>query len=201
MPALEGHIAAITGSGSGIGRAIALGYAREGAQVIALDMNGDAVAETARAISGAGGKAHSFVLDVRERERCREVAASIEGQFGPISILVIAGINQPHTGIQEARVTLGRDHKPLRRESILRWSVTTIRRQENLGNEPATLRGVRFPNADIDVLIRPRLCVFILPLQTVHHPGKSLSKLLTNCKHSCREPRRLPTIGVKIVWL
>ena len=96
MPGLlEGHIAAITGSGSGIGRAIALGYAREGAVVIALDMNGDAVAETARAINGAGGKSHSFVLDVRERERCREVAKSIEGKFGPISILVNdAGINR-----------------------------------------------------------------------------------------------------------
>jgi NAD(P)-dependent dehydrogenase (short-subunit alcohol dehydrogenase family) len=96
MPGLlEGHIAAITGSGSGIGRAIALGYAREGAQVIALDMNGEAAAETARAISGGGGKAHSSVLDVRERERCREVAASIERRFGPISILVNdAGINR-----------------------------------------------------------------------------------------------------------
>ncbi len=96
MPGLlEGQIAAVTGSGSGIGRAIALGYAREGAVVIALDMNGDSVAETARAINGAGGKAHSFVLDVRERERCREVAASIEERLGPISILVNdAGINR-----------------------------------------------------------------------------------------------------------
>jgi NAD(P)-dependent dehydrogenase (short-subunit alcohol dehydrogenase family) len=58
-------------------------------------MNGEAAAETARAISGGGGKAHSFVLDVRERELCREVAASIERRFGPISILVNdAGINR-----------------------------------------------------------------------------------------------------------
>ena len=64
---LERHIAAITGSGSGIGRAIALGYAREGAQVIALDINGGTAAETAKAIGNAGGEAHSFVRDVRER--------------------------------------------------------------------------------------------------------------------------------------
>jgi 3-oxoacyl-[acyl-carrier protein] reductase len=96
MPGLlEGQIAAITGSGSGIGRAIALGYAREGAQVMALDINGEAAAETASAISRGGGKAQSFVLDVRERERCREVASAIEGRFGAISILVNdAGINR-----------------------------------------------------------------------------------------------------------
>jgi len=87
--------AAITGSGSGIGRAIALGYAREGAQVVALDINGEAAAETASAIGRGGGKAHSFMLDVRERERCREVAGAIEGRFGAISILVNdAGINR-----------------------------------------------------------------------------------------------------------
>src|SRR5215472_11693166 len=92
---LERHIAAITGSGSGIGRAIALGYAREGAQVIALDINGGTAAETAKAIGNAGGEAHSFVLDVRERYRCREIAALIEEKIGPISILVNdAGINR-----------------------------------------------------------------------------------------------------------
>ena len=92
---LEGHIAVITGSGSGIGRAIALGYAQEGAHVIGLDINGDAAAETAKSIGGAGGKAHSFVLDVRERDRCREVASRIEEGIGPISILVNdAGINR-----------------------------------------------------------------------------------------------------------
>jgi NAD(P)-dependent dehydrogenase (short-subunit alcohol dehydrogenase family) len=92
---LERHIAAITGSGSGIGRAIALGYAREGAEVIALDIDGDTAAETAKAIGDAGGKAHNFVLDVRERDRCREVAAAIKDRIGPISILVNdAGINR-----------------------------------------------------------------------------------------------------------
>ena len=96
MPSLlEGHIAAITGSGSGIGRALALGFAREGAQVIALDINGETAAEAAKAINGSGGKAHSFALDVRERERCRDVAAAIERTFGPITILVNdAGINR-----------------------------------------------------------------------------------------------------------
>jgi 3-oxoacyl-[acyl-carrier protein] reductase len=92
---LEGHIAAITGSGSGIGRAIALGYAREGAQVAILDIAGNAAGETAKAITAAGGKATSFTLDVTERQKCREVAARIEEKIGAVSILVNnAGINR-----------------------------------------------------------------------------------------------------------
>ncbi|MGA8950387.1 MAG: SDR family NAD(P)-dependent oxidoreductase, partial [Xanthobacteraceae bacterium] len=48
MPALlHNHIAAVTGAGSGIGRAIALGFAREGATLAVLDINGDTAAETA----------------------------------------------------------------------------------------------------------------------------------------------------------
>jgi NAD(P)-dependent dehydrogenase (short-subunit alcohol dehydrogenase family) len=49
MPGLlQNHIAVITGAGSGIGRAIALGYAREGASVATLDINADSAAETRR---------------------------------------------------------------------------------------------------------------------------------------------------------
>jgi 3-oxoacyl-[acyl-carrier protein] reductase len=92
---LEKHIAVVTGGGSGIGRAIALGYAKEGAHVVVLDANGVAAAETVKAITGAGGKAVSFVLDVTERDTCREVAAQIAAQVGPVSILVNnAGINR-----------------------------------------------------------------------------------------------------------
>src|SRR5262249_3389924 len=78
----------VTGSGSGIGRAIALGYAREGAHVAVADANGETAAATAKAITGAGGKASSFTLDVTEREKCRAVAAQIEQSIGRVSILV-----------------------------------------------------------------------------------------------------------------
>jgi len=92
---LESHIAAVTGAGSGIGRAIAIGYAREGAQVVALDMNGEAAAETASHIKAAGGKAASYTLDVRERDACIAMAKKVEAEVGRISILVNnAGINR-----------------------------------------------------------------------------------------------------------
>ena len=92
---LEHHIAAVTGGASGIGRAIALGYAREGAQVIVLDANAEGAAETGKAVLDAGGKSWSFKLDVTERDRCREVAAEIGKTIGQVSILVNnAGINR-----------------------------------------------------------------------------------------------------------
>ncbi len=92
---LQNHIAAVTGAGSGIGRAIAIGYAREGAQVAVLDMNADAAAETSQQILNSGGKAQAFVLDVRDRSACRLMATKIAGELGNISILVNnAGINR-----------------------------------------------------------------------------------------------------------
>jgi 3-oxoacyl-[acyl-carrier protein] reductase len=71
---LEGCVAAVTGAG--IGRAIALGYAKESAAVVVLDTNAEAAAETEKSITGAGGKAWSFKLDVRERDACRRVGVS-----------------------------------------------------------------------------------------------------------------------------
>src|SRR4249919_70850 len=95
MPLLQDHIAAVTGAGSGIGRAIAQGYAREGAQVAVLDINGEAASETVQQILNAGGKAQQFVLDVTDRAACRAVAAQVAEKFGQVSILVNnAGINR-----------------------------------------------------------------------------------------------------------
>lgn len=88
MPLLQDHIAVVTGAGSGIGRAIAAGYAREGARVVVLDINEKAAAETAREIRDAGGKAESFALDVTKREACVAMARQVADKVGPVSILV-----------------------------------------------------------------------------------------------------------------
>src|SRR5260370_7267444 len=82
---LEQHIAAVTGGASGIGRAIALGYAGEGAHGVGLDANGNGAAETAKAITDAGGKAVSFVPDATERDNCPNVPAEIYAPISPCS--------------------------------------------------------------------------------------------------------------------
>ncbi len=107
MPLLQNHIAVITGAASGIGRAIALGYAREGACAVLLDINEKAAAEAAREIRDAGGRAESFALDVTRREDCIAVARKISDQVGPVSILVNnAGINRRNAFTAEPEAVL-----------------------------------------------------------------------------------------------
>jgi NAD(P)-dependent dehydrogenase (short-subunit alcohol dehydrogenase family) len=103
MPLLEDHIAVVTGAGSGIGRAIAAGYAREGAQVALVDINATAAEEAAQEIREAGGQAASFALDVTKREDCIAIAKRVAAQLGPVSILVNnAGINRRNPFTAEA---------------------------------------------------------------------------------------------------
>ncbi len=88
MPLLQNHIAVVTGASSGIGRAIASGYAREGARMVLLDINEKSASEAAREIRDGGGKAESFSLDVTRREDCIAVAKQIADKVGQVSILV-----------------------------------------------------------------------------------------------------------------
>jgi NAD(P)-dependent dehydrogenase (short-subunit alcohol dehydrogenase family) len=97
---LQGHVAAVTGGGSGIGQGICQAYAREGARVVVLDNNPEGANETVGLITKAGGKASAVKLDVTDREACKAAAAEVAKDRN-ISILVNnAGINRrnPITG-------------------------------------------------------------------------------------------------------
>ena len=85
---LASRIAAVTGAGSGIGRAIALGYARESARVAVLDINAQAAEKTAADIKAEGHSAQAFTLDVTDAKACRAAASAVAEKLGPISILV-----------------------------------------------------------------------------------------------------------------
>ena len=92
---LDGHLAAVTGGGSGIGQGICLAYAKHGARVVVLDANIAGAEATKKLVTEAGGKAWTYALDVTDRGACRKVADDIARDVGRISVLVNnAGINR-----------------------------------------------------------------------------------------------------------
>ena len=66
---LTGRTALVTGAGSGFGEAASLRFAEEGAAVLCVDLDGDAAARTAEAVTAAGGLARAFQADVAEHGR------------------------------------------------------------------------------------------------------------------------------------
>lgn len=70
---LTGKIAAVTGSGSGIGKAVALLFARQGAEVHLLDQNKEAAMATAAEIGNLGGRAIVQVCDVTSQQEVKEI--------------------------------------------------------------------------------------------------------------------------------
>ena len=84
---LHGRRAVITGGASGIGLAIAKAFAREGAPVHIVDLNGDGAKAAAQAIQAAGGAAEAHVCDVSDASSVKTVFAEISAR-GPIQILV-----------------------------------------------------------------------------------------------------------------
>jgi len=86
---LRDRAAIITGADSGIGRAVAIAYAREGADVLISYLNEDEDAEdTARLVEAAGRRAILVRGDVSSPEHCREIVAVAVREFGKIDILV-----------------------------------------------------------------------------------------------------------------
>ena len=85
---LKGKTVLITGSGSGMGQHMAVGYAQEGAKVAVNDINGDAVAETIKMVEEAGGTAHDATADITDLATVKDMIAVTESTLGGIDILV-----------------------------------------------------------------------------------------------------------------
>ncbi|MDG9718353.1 SDR family oxidoreductase [Streptomyces sp. DH24] len=87
---LEGRKTVITGGDSGIGRAVALAFAREGADVLFthLDEEADEARETSRLVEDAGRKAVAVSCDIREEANCRALIERAVAEFGRVDVLV-----------------------------------------------------------------------------------------------------------------
>jgi NAD(P)-dependent dehydrogenase (short-subunit alcohol dehydrogenase family) len=100
---LEGKAAVITGADSGIGRAVAIAFAREGADVLISYLSEDDDARgTARLVEEAGRKAVLARGDLSNPQYCRDVIAQAVEQFGKIDVLVNnAAFQMSHESLEE----------------------------------------------------------------------------------------------------
>src|SRR6478752_7166090 len=80
----------VTGASSGIGRATALRFARDGAAVLAVGRKQEALAEVAHAIAQEKGRCEPFVADVVSPEAPAAIVEAVERMFGGLTVLVNA---------------------------------------------------------------------------------------------------------------
>ena len=84
----SGRVALVTGASQGIGRTCALRLAKDGATIAVAARNQEKLNELVSEITGAGGKAAAFVLDVADEDQVKEAIKAAIAQFGKIDILV-----------------------------------------------------------------------------------------------------------------
>ncbi|MET4577099.1 SDR family NAD(P)-dependent oxidoreductase [Ottowia thiooxydans] len=85
---LEGRLAFVTGAAGGIGQAIAVAYAQEGARVIITDRDAAACADTLAQVQAAGSEGWVYALDVTDNDAVVRLAAQVDAEIGSIDILV-----------------------------------------------------------------------------------------------------------------
>jgi NAD(P)-dependent dehydrogenase (short-subunit alcohol dehydrogenase family) len=88
MSKLIGKVAVVTGSGRGIGRAIAIRYAREGAKVVVTDIDGENASAVAEEIRAAGGDAIAVRTDVSQKDQVDALIAATLEAFGGLHVML-----------------------------------------------------------------------------------------------------------------
>jgi 2-hydroxycyclohexanecarboxyl-CoA dehydrogenase len=94
---LSGKVGVVTGGGKGIGRAISVQLARDGAAIAVWDLDGAGAEETAALIGKAGGRAIAYAVDAVSTDGIASAVARTRKELGPVTILVNnAGISDFH---------------------------------------------------------------------------------------------------------
>ncbi len=107
---LAGRCALITGAGGGLGRAFALGFAKAGARVAAVDLDVEAARATAQAVTGAGGEAVAIGADVADEASTAAMASTALRALGSIDAL-----------INNAAVYAGLERRPFDQIEVADW--------------------------------------------------------------------------------
>lgn len=106
MPTFDGKVVIVTGGAKGIGRAISLSFAREGANVVCADVDTAAGNEVTAAAQGSAGKLLFFKGDVSQSAVCQDLVATAVAEFGGVDILC------NNVGIQPKESYLPADELP-----------------------------------------------------------------------------------------
>ena len=95
---LAGRVCVVSGAGSGIGAAIAQGFAAAGAQVVLLDRDIDAARRVAAALAGQGARVLALACDIADEAAVLAAAQQVRSELGPVAALVNnAGLLRPGT--------------------------------------------------------------------------------------------------------
>lgn len=92
MGRLDGKVAVVTGAGAGIGQAIAVAFATEGAAVVGVDINAAGLTNTAKTITVAGGRFEALTGDVSLEDTAIRAVAKAKSAFGGLTILVNSAV-------------------------------------------------------------------------------------------------------------
>ncbi|HEX8184148.1 MAG TPA: SDR family NAD(P)-dependent oxidoreductase, partial [Blastocatellia bacterium] len=99
---LDGKISIVTGGGRGIGKAIALRFAAEGAAVVVSGTTGEAIDAVAKEIRQRGGRSLAVIADVADESEVEGMISATLGEFGGLDILINnAGVAGPTALVQE----------------------------------------------------------------------------------------------------
>src|SRR3546814_10205594 len=112
MNTFQGRVGAITGAGSGIGRALATELARRGAEVALCDVDEAGLAETADRIQATGTRVSAQRVDVADRQAVEEWAEKVAADHGKVNLIVnnagvALGANVETMSYEELRWLMG----------------------------------------------------------------------------------------------